>query len=348
MEEKSGNFYRLYQLAYQDRFSFYRSIIFIISIFGLFFLATLYAFKLVSFGFNLRYFLIDCFLWLISLALFCFFGIGAKTRNLIFGIFLLPIAFLSSFFYLSFPIHSVNQLIIFYFLTAFLLAITIFLFRQESSMLVNLSFYRIFKKGSWFLALMIFGVFYLLLSWQKSLTLNNLGDYLIDHLPLPFNYSVDIFLLKYIKGDLYYTPFQKELSRNSQKITEEMKKIMEEFDIQKISLEEQNKVEKEFLTQLRKELSQFLNKPLEGKENMNQLIKDYLKESLKNVLDLPLFHSIYIAVLIILALSLIGLINNFLAILISLIIHIILLPLFIKLKVLKIEKKEVEKEILTV
>lgn len=353
MNKKSGDFYRLYQLAYQDRFSFYRTAIFIGLIFFLFFISCVFSFKLVKEGFVLKNFLIVFFSYLVSFSLLCFLAIGSRIKNLILAVFLLPIAFICAFFYLSFPLEFLPRLVIFYFSTVFLLLFSVLLFRQENNLLVHLSFYRIFKRGSWFLAFLIFITFYLLLSWQYSLTLNNLGDYLIDHIPLPFNYSLNEFLIKNIKGEI---GLPLGISFSQKDFSEEFEKMMEELEIERTqssfvsekTYDFQEKVEGEVLAELKGKFSEFFGKQLKGDENMNQLIKDYLKNGLSSSFNIPLFRWFYLAILLILAFSIIGVINSLLGIFVSLLIHVLLLPLFLKLKILKIEKREIEKDALSI
>ncbi|MGB9680940.1 MAG: hypothetical protein ACPLXL_00040 [Minisyncoccia bacterium] len=353
MQRKEGNLYKIYQLAFEDRYRFYRALIISGLIFGFLFLATYFSFFLIKNGFKWGNFLGASLFWFFALALFNFLSLGVNLKNFFTSLFLLPLAFISAFFFLGYPLESWVSLLIFYLISFVCLLFSALLFRSEADNLVNLSFYRIFRRGSYFLAVIVLGVFYLLLSWSYSLNFENIGDFLIDRLPLPFNYSVDDFLLKSLKGEINFfgvglnfgTSEKQNFQRN---IPEDLKKILEEYNLkgtlpttEEISFQP---AQETVISQLRSELEKFFNQSLNGQENMNLVIRNYLKNLLNQNLKLPLIKTFYLVILLVLILSLISLINGLLAIFISLSIHVLFLPLFLRLKLIKIEKKGVEKE----
>ncbi len=354
MQQKRGNFYKIYQLAFEDRYRFYRALIISGLIFGFLILATYFSFSLIKNGFNWRNFLGASLFWFFALALFNFLSLGTNLRNLFISLFLLPLAFIFVFFFLGYPLKSWISLLIFYFISFVCFLFSALLFRLEADNLLNISFYRIFRKGSFFLAIIVFGSLYFIFSWVYNLNIKNIGDFLIDRLPLPFNYSVDDFLLKSLKGEINFfgvdLNFGNSLNKESfqKDISEKLKTNLKEESLQEIlpapeeiSLQSSQEMN---ISQLRSEVSKFFQQPLTGQENMNLVIKNYLKNLLNQNLKLPFIRTFYFVILLVLVLSLISLINGLLAIFISLSIHVLLLPLFLRLKLIKIEKKGVEKE----
>jgi len=358
MPKTEGNFLKIYRLAYEDKKALYRSLILLGLIFSFFLLAQYYSFFVVSQGLIKRINVILALLfWFLSLVLFVFFAIASNSKMILLALVVLPLTLFLTLFLVKFPFETtpIRDLIIYYLILFFSFLFAVLFFNLEVSGEIKLSFYRIIKRGSLFLTLIVFTIFWLFFSWQYSLNFNNLLNVIIDEIPLPFNTTVNEFIENSVNNQgLFYSPEElpnvippTSLEEKIQRISQEFSQQTEVPEIASTEINLQSEASQQMMEAAKKQLETIFGQPLTGEENLSILIKNFLKTKITQSFSLPFFKWIYWLVLILIAFSLISLVNFFLSIFLSILSRLIL-PLLIRVKLLKIDKKGIEKEILTV
>ncbi len=357
MPKTEGNFLKIYQLAYEDRRALYRSLVLLGLIFFFFLLAQYYSFLLISHGLEKINLILAILFWLLALSLFVFFAIASNSKMIFLALIILSLTLFLTLYVVKFPFEMspVRDLIIYYVVLFFSFLLATLLFNAEAQGEINLSFYRIIKRGCWFLTVIIVTIFWLFSSWQYSLNFNNLINFVIDKIPLPFNQTVNEFIENSVNNQgLFYSPEQMSNVIPPTSFEEKIQEISQGFsqqsempEIASTEINLPSEETKQMTETAKKQLETIFGQPLTGEENLSILIKNFLKTKITQSFSLPFFKWIYWLVLVLITFSVISLVNFFLSIALSIISRLVL-PLLIKAKLLKIAKKGIEKEILTV
>jgi len=320
---KESDIYRIYRLAQKDVKGFYKSILLIVILAAIFVFFSLLVINTIR-NFTLFSLISSSLLGIFGFALLTIFVLSAGFKHIFFGL----IIFTLSFFLPVFLSKCVEVWLLYVIVGVFiLLGLYCLSIRGEANVLTSLNWPRIVKKGSIFLSwavviLLIFFFYFTFTSQGEEFKTKLSGglDFVLSRFwkaPEGINFSgtVDDLLKGFIKKQ------EMGVSANVQK-----------------SLEES------LLKETRANVSKFLSVPLKGNEKVSQVLINFVFTKWQTIS--PALKWVFYLIIFLVLYSLVSLFNfvfSYLVVIFSWIGKEILS----RLKVVRIERKGIEKEFLT-
>ncbi len=323
---KESNLLRVYQLAQKDIKGFYKSLVFILILAGLFAFNSLFVLSLFR-NFSISGLISVSVLFLLNFALLSLFALSSRFSYLFWGLVVFSFAIFTPIF--------ISKVIVWWFwylliVTFGLLVLYCLNIRSEAGALIGLKWDRIIRRGSIFLSwlIIIILIFFFYFSFYKE----------TDVLKLKIVNGLDYLLSKTAKTSL------KESDKNTSTVNDLIRSFIKNQNLLNLPQQIKANFEESLVQETRKNFSQFIGLELKGNETLSQVIVDFLVIKYNQLK--PEMRWVFYLLIFIILLSVVSFFNFIFSSLLV-IFSWILKEILTSFKIINIEYKGIEKEFLS-